>query len=55
MTAPKAADANVNANAQQHVMLFECRSCPDKKTADDSFTAPCEHSYCDECLQTMFR
>lgn len=48
-------DINVRKHApHQEIKLFECRACAEKNDADGSYTAPCEHNYCDDCLKGLF-
>lgn len=41
-------------NPEQQIKLFKCVSCQDEHDADHSYRVPCQHYYCDDCLQTLF-
>ncbi|KAK5123505.1 hypothetical protein LTR85_002543 [Meristemomyces frigidus] len=41
-------------NQEQQIMLFECASCLEKYDADQCYPVPCQHHYCDTCLQNLF-
>lgn len=45
------AAARENASKRTH---HECTSCGDHKQAFETFRAPCEHMYCQECLTQLF-
>lgn len=41
--------------APKPIPRFECNACLDRVPADDIYQVPCQHYYCDDCLESLFR
>lgn len=48
-------DTTVPAESAKEIALFECVSCADRFPIESIWQAPCQHRYCADCLEDLFR